>query len=57
MDSYIKDNVIIEINDEEKKSQLIQSILKTRNDLEKAHINFEFADYIDNTFVFISILC
>lgn len=44
MDSYIKDNVIIEINDEEKKSQLIQSILKTRNDLEKAHINFEFAE-------------
>ena len=41
---YIKDYDIIDTDDFEKKSQLIQSIKKTNNDLKKAQINFEYAE-------------
>ena len=46
---YIKDEEILDIKDSEKKLQLIESIIQTRNDLKKAHINFDFAgeDLID----------
>ena len=32
------------MNDQEKKLQLMQSILATQRDLKQAHINFEFAE-------------
>lgn len=41
---YIKETEIIDINNIEKNNQLINSIIKTRNDLKKAHINFDFAE-------------
>lgn len=41
---YIKENPIIDKNDTEKKQQLIESIINTREDLNKAHSNFEFAE-------------
>ena len=41
---YVKENPIIDQNDTEKKNQLIESIINTREDLNKAHINFEFAE-------------
>ena len=41
---YEKENLIIDINDEEKNFQLINSIIRTQNDLKKAHINFDFAE-------------
>lgn len=43
---YIKENpIIIDKTDKEKRSQLIESILSTRDELNKAHINFEYADF------------
>ncbi len=46
---YIKENPIIDINDDQKISQLIGSIISTREELNKAHKNFEYAkgDLID----------
>ena len=42
---YIKEeNVIKEKNDNEKKMELVVSIIKTKNDLENARTNFEFAE-------------
>lgn len=41
---YEKENLIYDINDTEKDIQLIQSILKTQHDLDKAHNNFDFAE-------------
>ena len=41
---YEKEKILIELNDEQKDFQLIQSITKTKNDLNKAHLNFEFAE-------------
>ncbi len=41
---YLKETNIIDINEDEKNNQLIKSIFKTQNDLNKAHINFEFAE-------------
>ena len=41
---YIKEKPIIDKNDLEKNHQLIESIIITRNDLNKAQTNFEFAE-------------
>ncbi|MBR0428016.1 MAG: DUF2508 family protein [Clostridia bacterium] len=41
---YVKENPIIDKNDSEKNHQLIESILITREDLNKAHNNFEYAE-------------
>lgn len=42
---YVKEeNVIKEKNDNEKKMELVVSIIKTKNDLENARTNFEFAE-------------
>lgn len=41
---YVKETEIIDITNIEKNNQLINSIIKTRNDLKKAHINFEYAE-------------
>ena len=41
---YIKEYDIMDVNQIEKKSQLIKAIFKTQSDLKKAHINFEFAE-------------
>ena len=38
---YVKENPIIDKNDSEKNHQLIESILITREDLNKAHNNFQ----------------
>ena len=42
--NYEKESEIVDITDIEKNLQLINAIIKTRNDLQKAHINFEFAE-------------
>lgn len=41
---YEKEKTITDKNDSEKKHQLIESILITREELNKAHTNFEFAE-------------
>ena len=41
---YEKEYVLADFNDNEKKFQLIQSIVKTRQELLKAHKNFDFAE-------------
>ena len=42
---FIKENpLIIDKTDTEKKNQLVNSILSTRDQLNKAHINFEFTE-------------
>lgn len=42
---FIKENpLIIDKTDIEKKNQLLNTILSTRDELNKAHINFEFAE-------------
>ena len=41
---YVKENPIIDKNDSEKNHQLIESILITKEDLNKAHNNFEYAE-------------
>ena len=41
---YVKENPIIDINDNQKISQLIDSIISTREELNKAHKNFEYAE-------------
>ena len=44
MDDYVRDIDIVESSEEEKRLQLINSIIKTRRDLNRAHINFEYAE-------------
>ena len=41
---YIKETIIKEKSDKEKKLELIVSIIKTKNDLEIASNNYEFAE-------------
>lgn len=41
---FEKEIEIIDFNNNQKNSQLIESIIKTRSDLNKAHTNFEFAE-------------
>lgn len=43
-DIYIKDQKIIDKNDNEKEIELIVSILKARKELDNAAKNFEFAE-------------
>ena len=43
-DFYYKDTKIIDKNDKEKELELLNSIAKTRIDLEQAHKNFEYAE-------------
>ncbi len=44
MEDYIKESEIIELNEEDRRNQLLQSILKTQKDLKQAQINFEYAE-------------
>ena len=44
MENYIKEQDFIEINDDDKQLQLMQSILRTQRDIQQAHINFEYAE-------------
>lgn len=41
---YEKENLVLDKNDKEKNIQLIQCILYTRDELNKAHKNFEYAE-------------
>jgi len=43
-EEYIKDKKIIDKTDEEKDLELIISLLKTKQDLNLAHKNFEYAE-------------
>lgn len=43
-EDYIKEEKIIEKTVQEKEIELITSILKTKNELEQANVNFEFAE-------------
>ena len=44
MEDFIKEANISDLNDDEKKSQLIQSIMNTQKELQQSHTNFEFAE-------------
>lgn len=41
---YVKENSIIDKTEEEKKNELIKSIILTKEKLLQAHNNFEYAD-------------
>ncbi len=41
---YEKDELIYEITESEKNSQLIQSIIRTQIELNRAHNNFDYAE-------------
>ena len=41
---YIKESPILDITETQKKAQLLCSIISTRDDLNKAHRNFEYAE-------------
>ncbi len=41
---YVKEKLLIDKNESDKIQQLIESIIITREDLNKAHVNFEFAE-------------
>ncbi|MFR0822705.1 MAG: YaaL family protein [Clostridia bacterium] len=43
-EEYIKEHPIIERTQQEKQTELIMSILKTREELEEANKNFEYAE-------------
>lgn len=43
-EDFIKEVNIIEKSDDEKNSELLNCIMRTRKNLEQAHINFEFAE-------------
>ncbi len=43
-EEYIKENPIIERTQQEKQTELIMSILKTKEELEEANKNFEYAE-------------
>lgn len=43
-EEYVKDNPIIEKTEEQRDLELIQSVIKTRKELEIANHNFEFAE-------------
>lgn len=43
-EEYIKEEKIIDKSDEEKELELIISVLKTKQELNSAHENFEFAE-------------
>ena len=43
---FIKENnLIVDKTEKEKNNQLIEAILSTRNELKKAHKNFEYAEF------------
>ncbi len=44
MQEYQKEKEVWERNEKEKEMQLINSIVKTKKDLNRAHTNFEFAE-------------
>ena len=44
MEDFVKDEDILELNEEQRNRQLLQSILKAQRDLQQSHINFEFAE-------------
>ncbi|MFR2533652.1 MAG: YaaL family protein [Clostridia bacterium] len=43
-EEYIRENPIIEKTEQEKQAELIMSIIKTRQELEEANKNFEYAE-------------
>ena len=44
-EDFIKETKVIEKSELEKESELIKSIIKTREELKMANKNFEFAEY------------
>ena len=44
MEEFIKESEILELSEEERKNQLLQSIIQTQNDLKQSQTNFEFAE-------------
>ena len=44
MEDFIRETIITDLNDNQKKNQLIQNILKTQKELNYALANFELAD-------------
>ena len=44
MEDYVKEENLVDLNDDEKNMQLLQCILNTQSDLQQSHTNFEQAD-------------
>ena len=44
MEDFIREQDIIDMDYDEKKLQLIQSILKAQQELRQSHVNFEYAE-------------
>ena len=44
MENYEKEVSLVDLNDKEKEMQLIECIINTQKELQKAHINFEYAE-------------
>lgn len=44
IDGYQRENMIVELTEQEKDLELIKSIIETRKEIEVASRNFEFAD-------------
>ena len=43
-EEYLKEQIIIEKTEEEKKRELFKNIIQTKEELKNANINFEYAD-------------
>ena len=43
-EEYVKESKIVDKSEEEKNLELVVSIIKTKNELEKANKNFEYAE-------------
>ena len=44
MEEYIKDQDILELNEDERNHQLLQSIFNAQQELRQSHLNFETAE-------------
>lgn len=43
-EEYLKEKVILEKTDEDRKTELLKNIVRTREELKNANTNFEYAD-------------
>ena len=44
MEEFIKEQDILELNEEERNAQLLQSIFKAQKELRQSHLNFDTAE-------------
>lgn len=44
-DKYIQESNIRELNDKEREKEILTNIMRAKEDLRKANVNFEFAEF------------